>query len=72
MNRGVSAPVGRLSWDQAHRLEVTLRARASRLSAGGARGQCPGCGRPVAPEDNQFRLAGLLVHPECLREESLI
>jgi hypothetical protein len=60
----------RLSWEQAHRLEVTLRARASRLSGGCGPGICPGCGRPVTPGDGQLRLAGLLVHPECLCDDA--
>jgi hypothetical protein len=58
-----------LSWEQAHRLELTLRARASRL--GGKVGRCPGCGEPIEPGDDQLRLAGTVVHTGCLRDEPL-
>ena len=54
----------RMSWEDAHRLEVTLRARALRLTGG--RPVCPGCGKPVTEIDDQMRLAGMLVHPRCL------
>jgi hypothetical protein len=65
LEAGVKPTPGRLSWEQAHRLELTLRARASRFS-GGSGNVCPGCGRMVSPAEEQLRLAGHLVHPECL------
>ncbi len=52
----------RLSWEEAHRLELTLRARALRLTGG--RPVCPGCGKPATMDD--VRLAGHLVHQDCL------
>ena len=55
--------VARLSWTQAHRLEVTLRVRAAQL---GGRTRCPGCGRPFADGDQRMTLAGVTVHPACL------
>ncbi len=60
----LAAPVAsRLSWEDAHRLEVRLRARATQLSA---TGNCPGCGCPVSATDQHIRLAGLTVHCGCL------
>ena len=57
----------RLSWEEAHRLELTLRARAERRGQrGGAVGRCPGCGRSVLPGDDHMRVGGLVVHPSCL------
>jgi hypothetical protein len=61
--------VSRLSWEHAHRLELTLRARATRFGA--QAGHCPGCGRPVSPGEDQLRLAGSVVHPGCLRDDAL-
>jgi hypothetical protein len=59
--------LSRLSWDDAHRLELTLRARARMLARPGrAVGRCPGCGRPVGEEEDQMRVGGLVVHPDCL------
>jgi hypothetical protein len=58
-----------MSWEQAHRLELTLRTRAARF--GGRAGRCPGCGKPVADGADQLRLAGTVVHPGCLREDAL-
>ena len=72
MDAGAGSTVGRLSWEQAHRLELTLRARASRLGGHASPGCCPGCGKPVGPSDDQLRLAGTVVHPGCLREEALL
>jgi hypothetical protein len=60
----------RLSWEQVHRLELTLRARAARF--GGQTGRCPGCGRPVSPGADQLRLAGTVVHAACLRDDALL
>ena len=54
----------RLSWEDAHRLEVNLRARALRLT--GSTPVCPGCGNPVTDIDDQMRLAGVVLHPRCL------
>ena len=62
-----SPVVGRLSWTDAHRLELTLRARAERLGwAGLDSSRCPGCGRAISDEDH-VRLAGACIHTECLR-----
>ena len=55
----------RLSWDQVHQLELVLRARATSIAApsgGGTR--CPICTEPLGTE--HVRLAGALVHPDCL------
>jgi hypothetical protein len=57
----------RLSWEEAHRLEVTLRARSNAMShTGRAVGRCPGCGRPIADGEDAMRVGGLVVHPGCL------
>jgi hypothetical protein len=56
----------RLSWEDAHRLEVTLRARASAMSRRDAVGRCPGCGRAVGEEEDRMHVGGLIVHPSCL------
>jgi len=63
-----SPAVGRLSWEQAHRLELTLRARANRFSAHRP-DLCPGCGRSVTPAEDQLRLAGHVIHTECLCDD---
>ena len=68
MDTGTGPAVSRLSWEQAHRLEVTLRARASRFS-GDRPDLCPGCGRPVTPGEGQLKLAGHVVHTSCLHDE---
>jgi hypothetical protein len=58
--------VGRLSWTDAHRLEATLRVRASRLGTARLdRSRCAGCGQPVATGDHML-LAGMPIHPGCL------
>jgi hypothetical protein len=58
--------VGRMSWTDAHRLEATLRARASRLGMVRLdRSKCAGCGEPVALGDH-MRLGGVPIHPGCL------
>jgi hypothetical protein len=49
-------------------LELTLRARASRLSGHGP-DLCPGCGRSVTPAENQLKLAGHVIHTECLCDD---
>jgi hypothetical protein len=69
LDTGEESSVGRLSWEQAHRLELTLQARASRLS-GQSAGRCPECGRQVAPSEAQLRLGEHVVHTGCLREDA--
>lgn len=55
----------RLSWEEVHRLEVLMRARASSLSRRSGLGvTCPACGGPLG--DETMRLAGVRVHPGCL------
>jgi hypothetical protein len=55
----------RLSWEEVHRLEVLMRARASSLSRRtGSSAACPACGGPLG--DESMRLAGVRVHPSCL------
>jgi hypothetical protein len=68
LDTGSESAVGRLSWEQAHRLELTLQARASRLS-GHSDDRCPNCGRVVAPSEGQLKLGGHVVHTECLHED---
>ena len=63
MDEQLGAGVARLSWADAHRLELSLRARATRLT--GSSG-CPGCGRPIEDGDPKLTLAGVTVHPSCL------
>lgn len=72
MEAATGTTAGRLSWEQAHRLELTLRARASRLSGHASPGCCPACGKPVGPGDDQLKLAGSLVHTGCLHDGSLV
>ena len=63
---GETQRVGRLSWTDAHRLEATLRARASRLGQAKLdKSRCAGCGAPVGPGDHMW-LAGVPIHPGCL------
>jgi hypothetical protein len=54
----------RLSWDDAHRLEVLMRTRAHAFLHRAAEDTCAGCGRPLG--DEGIRLAGVSMHPECL------
>jgi hypothetical protein len=55
----------RLSWEEAHRLEVMVRARASSLGRGGrSGGGCALCGRPL--HDDGVRVGGVVVHSACL------
>ena len=55
----------RLSWEEVHRLEVLMRARASSLSRRTASSTtCAACGGPLGEES--MRLAGVRVHPGCL------
>jgi len=72
VNPSAGRTAGRLSWEQAHRLEVTLRARANRFSPAAGPGQCPGCGKTVTAADDQLRLAGHVVHAECLCDDALL
>ena len=57
-------PIPTMSWDDVHRLELQLRARAAAI---GRRGMsphcCPECGRAV---DSGIQLGGLTVHEGCL------
>jgi hypothetical protein len=55
--------VAKLSWSDAHRLEVVLRTRAGRLSG---LSTCPGCGLPFDDGDARLTFAGVTVHPACL------
>jgi hypothetical protein len=53
----------RLSWDEAHRLEVLMRRRAHGISR--TKGDaCAACGAPLAGDG--VRVAGVLLHPACL------
>jgi hypothetical protein len=57
----------RLSWEDAHRLELLIRLRASSLArSAGWRHVCPLCARPLGPAP--MRLGGRLVHPRCLSD----
>jgi hypothetical protein len=66
MHRSSDEPFSaRLTWEEVHRLELLMRARARSLAQpGGSANRCPGCGRPVA--QSEMRLAGFVVHPECV------
>lgn len=66
MDHGSNEPLStRLTWTEVHRLELLIRARARSLAQpGGAADRCPGCGRPAG--ENGMRLAGAVVHPECI------
>jgi hypothetical protein len=72
LDAGAGTTASRLTWEQAHRLELTLRARASRFSGKAGPDCCPGCGRPVAPGDDQLRLAGSLVHRQCVLDDASV
>ena len=55
----------RLSWDEVHHLELVLRARAASIATpSGGDTCCPICANPLGTE--HLRLAGALVHPDCL------
>jgi hypothetical protein len=57
----------RLSWEEAHRLELLIRLRASSLAQSpGSRHVCPLCAIPLGPAP--MRLGGRLVHPGCLSD----
>jgi hypothetical protein len=66
MHRDSDEPLStRLTWTEVHRLELLMRVRARSLAQrGGAADRCPGCGRPAG--ENGIRLAGTVVHPECV------
>lgn len=56
-----------MSWDDVHRLELQLRARAAAIGRRGADpGHCPSCGRAVEGSDSGLRLGGVTVHQACL------
>ena len=55
----------RLPWEEVHRLEVLLRSRSHSLTQrAGSQSACAACGKPLA--GHGMRLAGVLLHPECL------
>ena len=54
----------RLSWDDAHRLEVLMRTRAHAFTHRAGENTCAGCGRPL--DSQVIRLAGVSMHPACL------
>jgi hypothetical protein len=57
-----------MSWDDVHRLELQLRARAAAIGRRGSDpGHCPGCGRAVGDDDDGgMQLGGVTVHQACL------
>src|SRR3954452_16005923 len=64
-NRARMAPS--MSWDDVHRLELHLRARAAAIGGrAGGENRCPGCGRAVEDDDGGVRLGGVAGHPGCL------
>ena len=67
MTQRASKPLSaRLSWDEVHRLEVLMRTRAFAMSSrSGPDTTCPACGGPVG--ESGMRVAGIRVHPGCLR-----
>jgi hypothetical protein len=55
----------RLTWEEVHRLELLMRARARSLGQTvGSADRCPACGRPVG--ESEMRIGGYAVHPECV------
>jgi len=55
----------RMSWEEVHRLEVMMRARATSLAKpAGSSPSCAICAGPLGAAP--MRLAGALVHPDCL------
>jgi hypothetical protein len=57
----------RLTWDAAHRLELSLRARAERLAhASPTLARCPGCGQTLSAGDERISVGGIGVHPGCV------
>ena len=56
-----------MSWEDVHRLELQLRARAAVIGGRGKHpGCCPSCGRKVDEYDTGIQLGGLTVHLSCL------
>jgi hypothetical protein len=63
--RARSRPLSaRLSWDEAHRLELLMRRRAHEMSPGARGDTCAACGAPLAGDG--VRVAGVPMHPACL------
>ena len=57
----------RMSWEEAHRLELLIHLRASSLAQSpGSRNVCPLCARQLGA--TAMRLGGRLVHPDCLSD----
>jgi hypothetical protein len=56
-----------MSWDDVHRLELQLRARAAAI---GRRGKdptaCPVCGWEIKEGEGGMQLGGIAVHVTCL------
>jgi hypothetical protein len=67
MTQRASKPLStRLSWDEVHRLEVLMRTRAYAMTSRSGPGTtCPACGGPLG--ESGMRVAGIRVHPGCLR-----
>lgn len=67
MSQRATQPLSaRLSWDEVHRLEVKIRTRAIAMSPRpGSSSNCPACGGPLGT--GAMRVAGIDVHPGCLR-----
>jgi hypothetical protein len=67
LNRPAVRPVFTRLWDDPHRLELQLRARAAAI---GGRGQdpacCPVCRREVKEGDGGMQLGCVAVHQACL------
>ena len=56
-----------MSWDDVHRLELQLRARAAAIGRRGSDpSRCPGCGREVDSSNGGMQLGGITVHQGCL------
>lgn len=56
-----------MSWDDVHRLELQLRARAAAIRRRGSDVRCcPGCGRLVDEGEGGIQLGGVTVHLSCL------
>jgi hypothetical protein len=54
----------RLSWEEAHRLEVLMRTRAIGMARPTHENTCAACGAPLG--DDGMRVAGVRMHPGCL------
>ena len=66
MDRELGPADPSMSWDDVHRLELHLRARAAAIGRRGSDPRCcPGCGRAVT-DDGGMQLGGVAVHPSCL------